>query len=469
MTAPLSAPLSSSAPTLAQLADDLAAGRTTARALVDACLERIADPQGEGARAFTLVDAASARAAAEAQDALRAAGAAPSPFAGIPLAIKDLFDIQGQVTTAGSKVLADAAPASQDAVAVARLRKAGFVLIGRTNMTEFAYSGLGMNPHYGDPRAPFERSIGRVSGGSTSGGAVAVADGMAHGALGTDTGGSCRIPAAFCGIVGYKPTARRVPLTGAFPLSSSLDSIGPIARSVQCCATLDAILAGEDPGPLVPRPVAGLRLLVPTTVALDGLDAPVAAAFEAAMAVLSKAGARITLAPVPEFAEIASMNAKGGFTAAESYAVHRALLETKGDAYDPRVSGRIRRGREQEAADYIDILAARRSLIERAQARLAPFDALLMPTAAIVPPVISDLDADDAAYGRANLLALRNPTLINMIDGCAISLPLTALGGEPVGLMLAGVGGTDAAVLAMAAGSADVLAGRGEAAPPRAD
>jgi len=450
---PASPLIAATGPTLADLAADLASGRTTARALTEACLERIADPAGEGARAFVRVNAQAALAAAAAQDALRQAGAAPSPFAGIPIAVKDLFDVAGEVTAAGSKVLADAPPARADAPAVARLRRAGFVLVGRNTMTEFAYSGLGMNPHHGDPRAPFERAVGRVSGGSSSGGAVAVADGMAHAALGTDTGGSCRIPAAFCGITGFKPTARRVPRAGAFPLSATLDSIGPLARSVACCASLDAVLAGIDPAPLAAaHPVKGLRLLVPTTVALDGLDAAVAAAFEAAVARLSAAGALVTSAPFPEFGKIADINSKGGFSAAESYAVHRRLLAEKGEGYDPRVSARIRRGAEQSAADYLDLVAARADLVEQAALRLAPFDALVLPTVAILPPRIADLATDEAAYGAANLTALRNPTLINMIDGCAISLPLTGAGGAPVGLMLAAAGGEDRRLLALAAG-----------------
>ncbi|MFG1279307.1 amidase [Xanthobacter autotrophicus] len=443
-------------PTLAALAEDLASGRTTARALAEACLDRIADPDGEGPRAFVSVNREGALKAAQAQDDLRQAGAAPSPFAGIPISVKDLFDVAGEVTAAGSKVLKDNAPATTDAPAIARLRRAGFVLLGRNTMTEFAYSGLGMNPHYGDPRAPFERAEGgRVSGGSSSGGAVAVADGMAHAALGTDTGGSCRIPAAFCGITGYKPTASRVPREGAFPLSTTLDSIGPIARSVACCAALDAILAGVEPAPLAVRPVKGLRLLVPTTVALDGLDPEVAKAFEAAVEVLARAGAHIVSAPFPEFGEVATINSKGGFSAAESYAVHRRLLAEKADAYDPRVAGRIKRGAEQSAADYVELVAARRALVARAAARLAGFDALVMPTVAILPPKIADLATDDDAYGRANLLALRNPTLINMIDGCAISLPLP---GAPVGLMLAGAPGTDQALFAVAAGVEAALA-----------
>ena len=438
-------------PTLAELAAALASGRTTSRALVEACLAAIADPAGEGARAFVSVDADRALQAADAMDLLRRAGAAPSPFAGIPIAVKDLFDIAGEVTTAGSKALAARAPATRDAVAVARLRQAGFIALGRANMTEFAYSGLGMNPHYGSPRSPFDRATGRVSGGSTSGGAVAVADGMAHAALGTDTGGSCRIPAAFCGIVGYKPTARRVPQQGCVPLSPSLDSIGPLARSVQCCATLDAILAGDDPAELVPAVVGGLRLAVPTTIALAGLAPEVEEAFERALTTLRAAGAAIDRIAVPEFAAIAAINAKGGFTAPESFAWHRELLAEKGELYDPRVSSRIRRGGGVPAADYLDALAARAAMIAGVERRLAGYDALLLPTVAILPPAIAPLEQDEEAYTQANLLALRNCTLVNMIDGCALSLPASRPGEAPVGLMIAGLAGQDARILAIAA------------------
>ncbi|MET0879894.1 MAG: amidase family protein, partial [Tardiphaga sp.] len=230
-------------PTLASLAADLEAGRTTSRKLVEACLAQIADPAGEGQRTFIHVDRDAALAAADAMDGLRKAGAAPSPYAGIPVSIKDLFDIKGQVSRAGSRALEDSAPAESDAPAVARLRAVGFVVIGRTNMVEFAYSGIGTNPHYGTPKSSYKREIGHVPGGSSSGAAVSVVDGMAHGALGTDTGGSCRIPAAFNGIVGFKPTQARVPLDGAVPLSFTLDSIGPLARTVECCAIMDAVLA----------------------------------------------------------------------------------------------------------------------------------------------------------------------------------------------------------------------------------
>src|SRR5437764_10698091 len=269
-------------PTLATLADDLANGRTSARKLVEECLARIADPAGEGPRAFIHVDKDAAIEAADAMDRLRKVNAAPSRFAGIPVSIKDLFDISGQVTRAGSRALEDSAPAEADAPVVARLRRAGFIVIGRTNMTEFAYSGIGINPHYGTPKGAWNRSVGHVPGGSSSGAAVSIADGMAYGALGTDTGGSCRIPAAYNGIVGFKPTQRRVPLDGGVPLSSTPDSFGPLARTVDCCAVLDAVLADEPVRPLAPRAVKGMRLAVPTTVAIDDLDEAVAKTFERA-------------------------------------------------------------------------------------------------------------------------------------------------------------------------------------------
>ena len=443
-------------PTLNSLADDLEAGRTSARKLTEECLARIADPTGEGERTFIHVDKEAALDAAEAMDRLRKAKAAPSRFAGIPISIKDLFDIKGQVTRAGSRALEDSAPAEADAPVVARLRRAGFIVIGRTNMTEFAFSGIGINPHYGTPKGAWNRSEGHIPGGSSSGAAVSVLDGMAHGALGTDTGGSCRIPAAYNGIVGYKPTQRRVPLDGGVPLSFSLDSYGPLARSVNCCAVLDAVLADEPVTPLRPRPIKGMRLAVPTTIALDELDGPVAQTFDRILKTLSRLGADIEHIEVPEFLDSGPINGKGGFAAAESYAWHRYLLTSKGDVYDPRVSVRILRGEGISAADYIDLLNARRSLISRINARLAPYDALVLPTTANTPPRIADL-ADDKAFTTANLRSLRNCSLINLIDGCAISLPAHKEGEVPVGFMLAAPGGADRRIFELAAALEPVI------------
>lgn len=429
-------------PTLADLATDLASGRASSRSLVEACLERIEDPAGEGRTTFLHVDRTAVLAQADAMDLLRSTGAAPSPYAGIPVSIKDLFDITGQVTRAGSTVLANRPAATRDAVSVARLRRAGFVLMGRTNMSEFAFSGLGINPHYGTPRNPWERAQGRIPGGSSSGAAISVADGMSHGALGTDTGGSCRIPAAFTGLVGYKPTARRVPSAGAVPLSTTLDSIGPIARSVACCATLDAVLANDSPPDLTHRSPSGMRFAVPETFVLEDLDPEVATHFERSLSRLAAAGARIERIEVPEFAAIPAINAKGGFSAAESYAWHRGLIESSGAAYDPRVLIRIQRGATQSAADYIELLAARKAFIAAVEARVARFDALLFPTTPVIPPRSAALQSDDEFF-RVNGLVLRNPAVINLLDGCAISIPNHHEGEPPTGLMLACPGSLD--------------------------
>ncbi len=323
-------------------------------------------------------------------------------------------------------------------------------------MTEFAYSGIGINPHFGTPKGAWRRDVGHVPGGSSSGAAVSVVDRMAHGALGTDTGGSCRIPAAYNGIVGFKPTQRRIPLDGGVPLSFTLDSFGPLARSVACCAVLDAVLANEAIVPLQPRPIRGMRLAVPTTVALDELDDEVARTFERALETLSRQGALIERIAVPEFLDVGVMNTKGGFAAAESFAWHRYLIVSHGDVYDPRVSLRILRGESISAADYIDLLEARKSLIARATVRLAPYDALVLPTTANTPPRIADL-AEDKAFTKANLLSLRNCTLINMIDGCAISLPCHREGEVPVGLMVAASGGSDRRIFELAAAMEGVI------------
>jgi aspartyl-tRNA(Asn)/glutamyl-tRNA(Gln) amidotransferase subunit A len=444
------------APTLAALAADLAAGRTSSRSLLEACLARIEAPSGEGRTTFLQFDRTAALAQAAAMDLLRSSGAAPSPYAGIPISIKDLFDIAGQVTRAGSTVLANRPAAAADAVSVARLRRAGFVLIGRTNMSEFAFSGLGLNPHYGTPRNPWERAEGRVCGGSSSGAAASVVNQMAYAALGTDTGGSCRIPAAFTGLVGYKPTARRVPLQGALPLSPSLDSIGPIARTVACCAALDALLANEPAPDLADCSISGLRFAVPRTVVLDDMDSHVAGHFSRSLSRLTAAGARIDDIDIPELAEIASINSKGGFSAAESFAWHRVLLETHPSEYDPRVLTRIQRGALQTAADYIALLAARRTFIAAVERRIARFDALLIPTTPLIPPRIAALGTDDEFF-KVNALVLRNPAVVNLLDGCAISIPNHDDGEPPTGLMLACLGGLDRQLFRCAAAAERVL------------
>nr|WP_294513039.1 amidase [uncultured Rhodopila sp.] len=433
-----------------ELAQALAEGTTTSRDLIEESLARIADPDGEGARAFIKVHAQQARGMADAADSLRKINRAPGPYAGIPIALKDLFDIAGEPTSAGSAVLADAPAAAAHAPVVARMLAAGFIPIGRANMTEFAFSGLGINPHYGTPASPWDRKSQRIPGGSSSGTAVAVADGMAAAGLGTDTGGSCRIPAAFCGIVGYKPTARRIPIAGVLPLAPSLDSVGPLAPSVACCATIDAIVAGEAPRAPVAARLNGLRLAVPDSLVLEGMDDVVAAAFEQALSVLSAAGARIEKARFAPFDELPELNAKGGFAASEAYAWHRSLLASKGSLYDPRIRLRIARGESISAADYLDLVAARTRLIAAFDRATAPYDCVVMPTVPVVAPPIATLD-DERRYNSVNMLILRNTALGNFFDRCAISVPCHRRGEAPVGLMLMGETMGDARLFGIAA------------------
>lgn len=437
----------SALPTIRALQQALDRQETSSEQLTRAALDRIADPSGEGSRAFTKVHAEQAMQAARASDLLRAAGLARSPLEGLPISVKDLFDVAGDVTTAGSVVLKDHPPAQRNAVAVQRLLDAGAVLVGRTNMTEFAFSGLGINPHYGSPRSPWDRATGHISGGSSSGAGVAVADQMSVMSLGTDTGGSIRIPAAFCGITGFKPTARRVPAEGALPLSFSLDSSGPLAASVECCAITDAILAGQ-PLPVLqtPRPDQ-LRFAVPSSMILEGADDHVRSVFEQTLEALRKAGARIDSVEFPEFEQLPYINRKGGLIAAEAWAWHEKHIEQARDKYDPRVVSRILRGSEMSAADYIEVMQTRPSWIRSVEARLAWYDAILMPSSAITAPTIAELEASDKAYFGANATILRNPTFINFLDGCGLSIPCHPSGTAPVGLMVAGPGMRDAHIL----------------------
>lgn len=434
--------------TLLSLASRLRAGQTSSLELVERCLDRASDPAGEGALVFTKISAEQARATAQAMDRLRAAGTAPSSFAGIPITVKDLFDVAGEVTTAGSRVLQGNRAADHDALAVARLRAAGFVIIGRTNMTEFAYSGLGINAHYGTPRNPYDRATGRIPGGSSSGAAVAITDGMAAAGLGTDTGGSCRIPAALCGIVGFKPTASRVPQDGVIPLSTTLDSVGPLARSVDCCGILDAILTNAPLHLEDTLPLDGLRLGVPDSYVVDGMDAAVSTAFERALSRLAAAGAKIVTLPLAMLKEIPQINAKGGLVGAEAYAWHRPYLDRLAHLYDPWVLQRFEAGKSQSAADYIATRTARLEMIGRVGRVSTQVDALVLPTVPILAPAMADLTDTDAA-NRTNLLLLRNPSLANFLDRCALSVPCHRAGEAPVGLMLIGEHGADLRLLSI--------------------
>ena len=424
--------------------------RTSARERLDAALAKIADPQGEGARACLTIYREQALAAAEASDARARNGISLGPLDGAIVSIKDLFDVAGEVTRAGSKLIAaEAKPAERDAPIVRRLRQAGAAIVAKTNMTEFAFSGIGANPHFGTPGNPADRK--RAPGGSTSGGAVAAADGMCELSIGSDTGGSTRIPASLCGITGFKPSRQRIPTDGAFPLSYTLDSIGPMAKTVVPCAHADAVMAGEEPLPFEPAELAGLRIGVAQGAPLENLDATVAKRFPEALDAIEKAGVRLSAEKLaPLFDGMDAVNRKGGIAPAEAFAVHRDRLGRRGDMADPIVRVRIERANKISAADYIDMLRERAALILAMDARLAGLDVLAMPTTPIVAPLLADVVKPDDFF-RWNAQVLRNTAIWNFFDTCAVTLPLPRQGGLPTGLMLVARNGHDRRLLSIAA------------------
>jgi aspartyl-tRNA(Asn)/glutamyl-tRNA(Gln) amidotransferase subunit A len=419
----------------------------TVRDRLEAALSRIADPAGEGARTCLTVYSDAARAAADAADARAKAGISLGALDGAIVSIKDLFDLKGEPTRAGSKILKDAPPATADAPVVRRVRAAGAVIVAKTAMSEFAFSGVGMNPHYGTPGNPADR--GRVPGGSSSGAAVAAADRMCDIAIGSDTGGSTRIPAALCGVVGYKPTKSRISTEGAFPLSYTFDSIGPLARTVAACAAADAVMAGEDAAPLEAAPLSGLRFGIPQGLPLRDLDDTVIKAFTAAIKRLGEAGVRIADEPMQLIDGMIAANAKGGFAPIEAFAIHREHLRTRAADFDPNVRARIERGGNASAADYVDMVRDRARLVRAMDAQVSGLDALVLPTTPIVAPTIAEM-RDTATFNTKNMLLLRNTLIWNFFDMCAISLPLPR-NGLPVGLMLVARNGADRRLFGMAA------------------
>jgi aspartyl-tRNA(Asn)/glutamyl-tRNA(Gln) amidotransferase subunit A len=443
-------------PPIAALRDDLRLAGSHA-ALVDRVLAAADAPAA--AHVFTALHAERARAAAHVADAQLAAGIPLPPLAGLPVTVKDLFDEAGRTTLAGSMLRRGAAPAAADAPAVARLRAAGAAIIGRTNMNEFAFSGVGWNPHHGTPRNPADGNVARIPGGSSSGAAVSVALGLAVAGLGSDTGGSIRIPAALCGLVGFKNTQRRTPLEGAFPLAPTLDTVCAMARTVADCLLVDGVLAGA-PLAIRPRAAAGLRLALPRTLMLEALEPPVAAAFERALATLAQAGAQVIELPLAELGEIAQINAPGGFSAVEAWATHREAMTTRRAEFDPRAAARIALGEGVSAADYLRMHARRREWIARVLARLEGFDAIVAPTVPMVAPPIDAIATSDEAFFRVNGLLLRNTFVINFLDGCAFTLPCHVAGELPVGLMLGAPGGRDAALAEVALAVEGALAAR---------
>jgi aspartyl-tRNA(Asn)/glutamyl-tRNA(Gln) amidotransferase subunit A len=428
----------------------------SARERLGATLGRIDDPKGEGARACLTVYREQAKTAAEAADARAKAGISLGPLDGTIVSIKDLFDVAGEVTRAGSKALVEEAkPAVADAPVVRRLRAGGAIIVAKTNMTEFAYSGIGANPHFGTPGNPADRK--RVPGGSSSGAVVAAADGMCEISIGTDTGGSCRIPGALCGVVGYKPSRQRIPTDGAFPLSYSIDSIGPIARSVEACAKADAVMAGDSFVSLNPVPLAGLRIGVVQGSPLENLDETVGKNFADAIGRLRQAGAQIFEEKLPLLGDMGQVNSKGGVQPAEAYTVHRDLLSRRADAIDPNVRVRLERASGVSAADYIDMVRERARLIRAMDARIADLDVLAMPTTPIVAPTMAEVAAADD-FARKNAMLLRNTVIANFFDLCAISLPMPRESGLPTGLMLIARNGSDHRLFRIAAAVERLLA-----------
>lgn len=444
---------------LTQAAVNIAAGHLSARTALESAVAQARAPANR--HTFVRRFEAQSAATAIAVDGLHNAGAPLPPLAGLAVSVKDLFDVAGQPTTAASLSLQGALAAAQDCPAVARLRMAGAALVGHTNMSEFAFSGVGINPHHGTPANPATAALDaepRIPGGSTSGGAVSVATGAAWAALGSDTGGSIRIPAALQGLVGFKSTARLVPTHGSIPLSTTLDTACAITRSVRDAVLLHEILAARKVR-LETRALSGWRLALPQTVMLDALEPTVAQAFERSVDALRAAGARIDLITLPELGAAASLHRGGGFAAAESWAWHRHRLATSAAAYDPRVALRIRRGEALSAADYVDLMNERRAWIERMESALAGFDALLSPTLPIVAPQIQPLIDSDDAFFAINGMLLRNPSLVNLLDGCALSLPCHGEGEWPVGLMVWGPALADDRVLSASLAIERVLQG----------
>ncbi|MDU1572211.1 MAG: amidase [Pantoea sp.] len=434
--------------TLWQASQQLQQQASTPGAFTEAALNAAQDSDKEGAQVFTRRYAAQAIQQASDAESRWQAQRALSAIDGLPVSIKDLFDVKGEPTTAGSRLLADAPAAEANASVVERLNQAGAAIVGKTNMTEFAFSGLGINPHFGTPANPWRRAEKRIPGGSSSGAAVAVADGMCLGAVGTDTGGSVRIPAALCGLTGFKPTANRIEQAGTLPLSTSLDSIGVIAHDVRSCWLLDSVIA-DRPLELQPQDLRHARFAVPQSRVLDGLDATVAEAWQRALAALQRAGATLVNIALSELDELNAMNARGGITAWEAWQWHQRTAVAQPDAYDPQVLVRVQRGSYLTDEDAAELYQQRKNWQERINAALAGFDALLMPTVPCIAPTIASLD-DAQRYMEINALILRNPSTINMLDGCAISLPCHQPGSAPVGLSLASVHGDDARLISWA-------------------
>ena len=444
--------------TATRLAADLRSGALDAVELTERTLARIAAYPDRAV--FTEVLKPRALREAEAARKRLKEGRPASALDGVPSAWKDLFDVEGRVTTAGSVVLKGNPPAGRDAALLEAGVRAGLVTIGTTNMTEFAYSGIGINPHYGTPRNPRDPKVARSPGGSSSGSAVAVAAGLVPIAIGTDTGGSIRVPAAFNGITGYKSSTGHYSMAGVFPLSRTLDTLGPLALTVEDCVLTDMVLRSRAWPVARAGSIAELTILVPETLVLDACEPEVLANFEASLARLAKAGAKIVRAPMPQLAAIPELIGKHGhLLAAEALQVHQGRIHgTDASRMDPRVLKRLRLATEMSALDLVEVLQARARLIAEANAAIGE-TIVACPTAPHVAMPLAPLEADDDAFFRANAKTLRNTMVGNFLDWCGVALP-NGIGadGMPTGLLLSASHGRDAAVLSAALSIEPLLA-----------
>ena len=444
---------------LLQLAAAMAGGATTAGAIAEATLDAIAASDDKAV--FTAVLPERARGEAAAATARHRDGRPLSLLDGIPVAWKDLFDLEGEVTRAGSVVL-DEGPASADAALVQRLVAAGAVTVGKVNMTEFAYSGLGLNPHYGTPVNPWSRDEPRAPGGSSSGSGVAVARGLVAVAIGTDTGGSVRIPAAFNGVVGFKSSGARWPMAGGFPLSRTLDTAGVLCRTVVDAVVVDAAARGFAAPDLRRGTLKGLRLVVPTNIVWDGIEADVARNAEAALARLAEAGAILDRRPLPELDEVLAISARhGALNALEAYHLHKERLAGPEAArLDRRVRARLQLGASIGAEAETAIRSARPALIASLASVFDGNTLIAYPTLPHTAPPIAALEADDALFVQMNVKTLRNTLVGNFLDWCGVSIPTGLDGaGLPTALLLSGGPGQDEALLAAALAAEPLVRG----------
>lgn len=400
-------------------------------------------------RVFSKVYAQQARAEADAADARLRDGRAVGPLDGRIVSIKDLFDVAGERTLAGSVIRRDAAPATQDATIVRRLREAGAVIVGKTHMTEFAFTPVGLNPHYGEPGNAIDHA--RIPGGSSSGAAVSAAEGTSEIAIGSDTGGSVRIPAALNGIVGFKPTARRIPLAGAFPLAPSLDSVGPLTGTVADAILTDAVMAGETPVLPDALPLKGLRVALPKGYLLADMEPDVAKHFEASVALLEKAGAVIADLEVDDLIQrLREATRVGSIAGIEASHVHASTWLGDPEAnVDLRVKRPLAVRIKVPMETYRGIMETRAALVREMDARLSRFDMFVTPATPIVAPTIASVSDDEAEYDRVEGLLLRDTQVGNQFDLCSITVPMAGMT-LPTGFMLTARGGTDKRLLAAA-------------------